>query len=356
MAKHDQSRSIPAPFYPEVFARNGSFPHAPVWSRVAKGYNQVATRMRKYVLSKSQNLIFLQGMTAANGFAWPFYFHSGEASDSLEVNMGVTAADTPGSAVPRVAVQLVRADGGPSERAFDFAPVDQGITIGGSDVARKTLRFTISPNTDYHGFFRFTNGARIVYATVHETLARHADDSAWEVHTNPTQFVRGGPIERMAQNDINRGGRGLYRHNAAHIFSWCPNYALSSSSSPGTVSQFTPVVNTNAFAPILGTGRLFFLNLIRRGRLSRPTEIPCRMAVRIRALEGPGDVQVRLAGGDGSNIGFTASVITFDPGSPPWPWYIADVVMPAVNTSWEMQADTNNEDMTFEGWSLFQLS
>lgn len=352
MALHDVSRNIPAPFQTQFHARNRDIPNAPIWARVARGYNACLCRQRKLILCKSQHLrsLFTVGGGApGNGFAWPFFFRTSESSTVLQFHIGLTASDD-ASGVPRISIELRRTDGGHSPtKAFNFTAQDEGITIGGGDIAHKSVRIIgLTPLAEYHGIVRYTNGARLVYMTVREESTPIADDVTWLTHTNPTQFINGGPIERAAQVDINAAAVALWRHNAGHLFSWTANYSVDDGTLP-TIESTSPVPVLGASVPGL------HLNMTNRGTLQRRDEIPCRMAVYVNITDGgTTDMEFRLRGTGGQLVSMVQEVTSFDPGNALFPWVVGDVVMPEQNTSWVMEVDTNGRTVTIGGWSLYQ--
>lgn len=351
--QHDVTRNIPGLFQPTHMAKNRKLVTAGLMARIARAYNAIAMKQRKLIICKSQDCRFLQsttGFSASSGFAWPFYFRTSESCQTIIVRIGLTASDLPGSAVPTVAIQVAQASapGTLFERRFSYAPQDAGITIGGSDFVHKSLSVTgLSPNTEYHGIVRFTNGARLVYLTAHEVQARVADDANLVV-TNPTAFVNEGPIMRRDQVDLNFAAVNLWRHNAGHLLSWTSNYSVE--------STLCPQIASSAFQEILGTGGpRMFINNVNRGTLQRPQAIPCRMAVRAEISGGTQSMDFRLRSVGGAIIGpFTATVSGFDPGTAGWPWVVGSVTMPEVSSTWAMEADTGGRLTTFSGWSLFQ--
>lgn len=354
MSQHETSRYLPGVLHPEQVARNGRLPRAEVMARLARGYNAVACRQRKLIGCFFQNLRALQDIgEAGNGFAWPFYFRTGEMVEHLTVHLGVAAADNPGDSVPTVEVSVgpgVDPEGAAGDSfRFSFAPLDSGITLGGGEFSHKRIRLVgLTPNREYHGLARYTNGARLIYMTVHEGMKRIADDVEWAVATNPTQFVNEGPIERMAQVDLNFAAVNLWRHSAGHLFSWAPNYSIA--------DEFCPTISSTSFAPIFGaSGPRFLLNLLRRGTLSRPDAIPVRMAVRVNHESGERTMQFRMrATASGATAGFTAETTGFDSGADGWPWYVGSTTIPDGFSDWVLEADTDGVAATFSGWSLFQ--
>lgn len=350
---HDVTRTIPGLFQPTHMAKNRKLVTAGLMARIARAYNAIAMKQRKLILCKSQDWRFLQsttGFSSTSGFAWPFFFRTGEAVTAIICRIGLTASDLPGAAVPTVAIQVAQASspGTLHESRFSYAPQDAGVTIGGSDAVHKNLSISgLLPNTEYHGIVRFTNGARLTHLTVHEAMSRVADSDNLGI-TNPTAFVNEGPIMRRDHVDLNFAAVNLWRHQAAHLLSWTSNYSVE--------STLCPQIASTGFQEILGTGGpRMFINCINRGTLQRPQAIPCRMAVRAEMSGGTQSMDFRLRSFGGAIIGpFTATVSGFDPGTPGWPWVVGDVVMPEVESTWAMEADTGGRLTTFSGWSLFQ--
>jgi len=347
MSLHDVTRNIPGVFQPTHMARNRLLPQAGQFARIARAYNAIASRQKKLILCKSQCLTALQDAPEASGFAWPFYFRTSEASTQLEIYLGLASSNLDLD-VPVVSVTIQRVGApGTFTKSFSFNRRSTGISIGPGDIARKGIRIDgLLPNTEYTGILRYTEGARIVFATVYETMKRVADDSI-SVITNPTEFVNGGPIKARHFVDLNTAAVKLWRHSAAHIFSWTSNYSVA--------PIYNPTVATTGYGPLFGAGGpKAMLNLLRRGTLSRPNAIPARMAVYAVMSGGTQDVGFRIRADSGQTADFTAEVQGFDPGTPGWPWVAGDITLPGVQSPWTLELDTGGRAVTVCGWSIFQ--
>jgi hypothetical protein len=346
MARHRVSVMVPSLLHPEIGARNGRLPSAPVFARLARAYNQVSTRQRKLILMKWQDFRHMENGAGASVFVWPFYFRTGENVTAISIQLGVTRTDFAFSTpIPRVVVNVLDTSLVlVSSKQFNYVGSASGTVIGPDDV--HFLGFVVdglAPNTEYVSGFSCEGGLRLAYAMVEEKREREADDSV-SVICNPSLYVREGPIAAAHLADLANAGKLLWRHNASHLLSWCPNY-VSDLPAPDV-----PNINSTSYVDLIANSAAVLINTPNRGTLQRPNAIPVKMAVRYR-LVGSGTADFRLF--DGTN----SIQILAAPSTGTATWITGTGTMSGAAATWRMQARVSVGTITVRimGWSLFQF-
>lgn len=347
MAKHHVSRMVPALLHPEIAARNGRLPTAAQFYRVAGSYNQIACRQKKLILCATQNLASMVSGPTAD--AWHHYWRTGENFAGMRYLVGLTLSDAAPGSPPVASVIVNRVSDGAQVINYDFyfKGVTTGTSIAAGEIHHVDLPFSaatmdLDPNTEYRGQILASNGVRVCYMTVVESITRYADDTI-AVIVNPARFVREGPVLASQFVDLKNAANQLWRHNASHLFSWVPRYFDQDAANPATASTtFTDLIANSAAA---------YIDTTNRGTLQRPNAIPVKMAVRARRTAGTGTADFRLFDGTNS-IQISAAAIASTSA-----WFTGTGTMSGTPATWRMQHRTSVGTTTVQtsAWSLFQF-
>lgn len=348
MAKHHVSRQLPSLFHPEIAARNGRIPTAGGFRRFAEAYNAVATRQRKLLICKSQDLRHMISPPSSPAVVWSFYFRTGENVTSIDAYVGLTATESIFPGIPaQVIVDVYRASDDVrmnigNEGSLVYDSTVTGDILGADVVSHNMTRITgLAQDTEYYCETRCLFGARLAYLTAVETPVREADDQVLVI-CNPGRYGRGAPIKRLAIEELATAARELWRHNASQLFAWCSNYQEDTASDPSTSST--------SFTDLIADSSAMRIETTMRGTLQRPNAIPVKMAVKARRTAGSGTADFRIFDGTNS-IQISAAAITSTKD-----WFTTTGTLSGTPATWRMQHRVSVGTTTVRtmAWSLFQ--
>lgn len=348
MSKHPVTNILPPLIDDERFSSNGMVPNSVLMKRLAEGFNFVSSRCKKQVQLKCQPLDAVEA-GGAIALVWPVYFRTGENTTGLRVALGLARTDYAFSfgSAPQANLTITTAAGaGAIDEDWTLAVSASGTDVAPDDLANIEQLITgLSPNTEYKGGWTLTNGARLVYASIVEADARHADDSVTAV-CDPGEFMAEGPIYDSHVADLVQANNELWQHSGAHLINWCAPYTMALGPEVTSTTYVSAIdgVSTTVTGATPGW-KLFtqYHNTINR------TTVPVKLAIRTDRTAGTGTLDIKLT--DGTNtITITGIGDVND-------WSTTTANIPAqAGTKWDLHCLVSDGSTTFRihGLALFE--
>jgi len=333
----------PASLDPEV-APNGTTPTASYMRRAADGMNSIATNHKKVVQLKCQRFSTLS-LTASQ--PWPFYFRTGENTNSLRIWMGVVDTTSAGTD-PTVTFTVYNATTGASVDAESFHYNGKnGPTIGQPhQVLNRTSLITLrleglEADTEYYCITGVANGFSLVYLLAVEGADLHADDEVTGV-VDPTKFISDGPIYDEHIRDVLDAGDKHWRHGGCHYLTW--NHPTANS---GSVFATTYTNVDDGTTAVAATSLGYTLAASYHGHATTAAAGPgVKIAVKAIRTAGAGSLSVRLY--DGTNAIEITGITTGGVGD----WYTTTQTIPQTTTKWDVQAKVSAGGTTFDLYAV----
>lgn len=347
MTKHLNTPIVPTVVDDERFSSNGMLPNAALMRRLADVFNFVAGKCKKQVFLKAQPLDAVQAGEPAQVF-WGGYFRTGENTTSIRVCAGLGFTDYGFVTAPYM--QLIVKNTVPTtvlSPKWTFAGSGGGSVITPAEIHYIQDNVTgLSTNTEYQWHVEQANGARLVFLSLTETDSRYADDTVTAV-CNPALFPAEGPIYDAHIADLIEANNKLWRHNGAHLISWC------SPGDPDDTTALTATSYTNAIdlssTTITGATPGWNLQTRYHNTVNRTT-IPVKMAIKSERASGVGTLDVKLT--DGTN---SITITGIGAGSPTtWQTSVAANIPAQNGTKWDLHAKVSSGSHRITGLSLFE--
>lgn len=338
--KHRVSPIVPTPIDDERFSRNGKVPDVALFSRVSNTFNFIACAQKKQVFLRTQLLDAAASGASAADIIWPNYFHTGEATSALRIHAGIalTSYGYTMSSPPELGIVIKNSSGTTVVSKFWK---QTGRSAGGTVVASEIHHLVdviegLSANTSYFHEIQITNGMRLVYLSITEESSKYADDSLTGI-CDPSVYVAEAPIYDAHVAELVTTNNALWRHNGAHLLSWCGDY--DEDGAPLTSAFTAPTSYTNVIdggtATSVTTGTSGFRLFTQyHTTYNRSTYVPAKLAVKAARTSGAGTLDVRLTDGTNS-VAITGISGTVSPQG----WSTGTVNMPVqAGTKWDIQA------------------
>jgi hypothetical protein len=348
VTKHIAYISPGGQLHDEFFAPNDATPSPTGAAKIAQALNAGSCTMKKLILLKAQNHLALESGGTLGERCWPHFFHTGENTTGIVMRYGVVATDAGPSGPQEVVWEIREHSAGTAADALVgsathmlTAETSSG-AIAPNQVSHRTMVIRgLTANTQYHGLLNTFEGARMVYACVHEQQVRHGDDTVTGV-CSPDKFHVEGPIYDEHSADLSDACNKLWRHNRSPLFTWTCDYYEASATVPST--------NSTSYVNILGTSAPVYIQTQYKGTRRNPSAIACKMAVKLVRTAGTGTASVRLYDGTNSMAMTGLAIATNTP-----TWFVGDVTISDTPASWEMQALVSAGTTTVEilGWVLY---
>lgn len=348
MTKHVNTPITPTVIDDERFSSNGMVPSAALMRRLADGFNFVSGRCKKQVFVKAQALDSVSPGEAAQIF-WCGYFRTGENTTGLRVAAGLGYTDFGFSTSPYM--QLTIRDTVPAtiiSPKWTFGGSGGGATVTPSEIHNVQDFVTgLSANTEYQWYAEHAQGARLVYLSLTEGESRHSDDTITAV-CNPALYPVEGPIYDSHIADLVEANNKLWRHNGAHLISWC------SPGDPDDATAFSSTTYKNAidFASATVTAATPGWNLFTQyHNTANRTTVPVKMAIKSERASGAGTLDVKLT--DGTN---SITITGIGAGSSTtWQTSVAANIPAQGGTKWDLHAKVSSGTHRITGLSLFSF-
>ena len=181
------------------------------------------------------------------------------------------------------------------------------------------------------------------YAAVHEGWNVLADDSVTGV-CNPSKFHVEGPIHDEHAADLTDAANKLWRHNGAHLMSWCCKYHQSDAGVPTTSStSYADLIINNA-------GHYLQTQYHSTRRRTGASGVPVEMAVLCIRTAGAGTADFRLTDGT-NNIDITGAAVG---GS--LQWFTTTTNISDTPATWKMQhrVSVGTTSIRTPAWSVWE--
>lgn len=319
-------------------------PSPTAMQRLAQGFNYISVVQKKQILFRAQNHRSLAG--GGNDIVWPIYFRTGEGTLGIVVRCGVTRK-AGGAATPpflNYDVKLPPNTAVVSKSLYFDGGTGSGVAVP-EQIARKAIYLQgLSPNTEYIGEAKCTDGLTLAWMSVTEYREQHADDDLAGV-CSPAKFANEADILDEHLEDLIEANNLLWRHNGSHLLMWTCDYADRASS---------PWVSSTSYVNILDATKDPAVRLVTDYHSTRrrtgSAGVPVKMAVRARRVAGTGTADFRLTNGT-QNIDIAGAAIATGEA-----WFTATANIPDSAADWKMQSKVSVGTTTVEisAWSLFE--
>jgi hypothetical protein len=344
--KHFSSKSIPARLEPLLQAIVGGRVSGSAMRRAAEALTYIASRQKKVVLRRAQDLANHISTSTSAGDIWPCYFRTGENTTAVEVFAGLTRAE-PVVASPPTLTVAVKTPDGTSTLSSGVLTHDGGsgsLPVTPERISHGRLLLDgLSPDTEYRIDSTPASRTAVSYMTIREAPDLEPDDDVLGV-VSPNKYPVGGPIYDEHIQDLIAAANALWMHNAAHLLAWGGKYEAH----PTAVGvPLLAASSADTYEDVDGVE--FYLPTALR-TTKKLADLQVRFGVLGERTAGSGTTDIRLV-----NSGLTDSLdLSFGAGSRTV-WTVDSQSMPVPDDNWKLQFQQSNTSTTFAlyGVTLF---
>jgi hypothetical protein len=221
-------KSLPRLLHERRFARNGQYPAANFYARVANDLNHLNLYRKKEVFQLARPMGSFGAGAAGTVTRWRFRCHTGHATGQLHFKMGMALAETSGLD-PYVEWDVTEAGG----LTVTTPEIHYGFTaLAKSDIPNEwswpSVSVAVDPDTTYECALKVVDYARPFACSVWE-VPINADDTI--DHYTRKGYAATQPILDSDRGDILPATTALWKKNATSLLHWTRDTASITRSS-----------------------------------------------------------------------------------------------------------------------------